>query len=224
IIQEKWAHFAHILKIPSSQWIRGSNGWMAKFKAKLGIWTFVQHGEAASVDEKMVTAEWKCLTMLCKSYHPKDVFNMDERGLIPPDCALANAIAHGLKSSKNRLTFALTCNALGTEKLEPLIIGRYQRLHCFKRRSGSELGLLYFFNTKAWMNHMIFQDWIAKLNLKCVAKQRHILLLLDNFTGHLLPPAPLTNVRVEFFHPNMTSHLQPLNSGIIQDFKSNFKT
>ncbi|KAG0141137.1 hypothetical protein CROQUDRAFT_29868, partial [Cronartium quercuum f. sp. fusiforme G11] len=76
----------------------------------------------------------------------------------PPDHALANAVAHGLKSSMNSLTFALTCNALGTEKLEPLIIGRYQRPHCFKRRSGSELGFVYFFNTKAWMNHMIFQD------------------------------------------------------------------
>ncbi|KAG0142148.1 hypothetical protein CROQUDRAFT_50691, partial [Cronartium quercuum f. sp. fusiforme G11] len=100
---------------------------MAKFKAKLGIQIFVQHGEAASVDEKMVAAEQKCLTILCKSYHPKDVFNMDETGLfyaIPPECALANAVAHGLKSSKNRLTFALTCNALGTKKLEPLIIGR----------------------------------------------------------------------------------------------------
>ncbi|KAG0148071.1 hypothetical protein CROQUDRAFT_42021, partial [Cronartium quercuum f. sp. fusiforme G11] len=89
----------------------------------------------------------------------------------------------------------LTCNALGTKKLEPLIIGRYQRPCCFKRRSGSELGFLYFFNTKAWMNHTIFQDWIAKLNLK-----------------------------VEFFHPNMTLHLQPLDSGIIQNFKSSFKT
>ncbi|KAG0143355.1 hypothetical protein CROQUDRAFT_48932, partial [Cronartium quercuum f. sp. fusiforme G11] len=199
------------------------NGWVADFKAKLGIRTFV-HGEAASVDEKMVTVEQKCLTILCKSYHPKDVFNMDETGLIPPDHALANAVAHGLKSSKNRFTFALTCNALGTKKLEPLIIQRYQRPCCFKRRSGSELGFLYFFNTKAWMNHMIFQEWIAKLNLKCVAEQRHILLLLDNFAGHLLPSAPLTNVRVEYFHLNMTSHLQSLNSGIIQNFQSNFKT
>ncbi|KAG0139090.1 hypothetical protein CROQUDRAFT_55210, partial [Cronartium quercuum f. sp. fusiforme G11] len=54
------------------------------------------------------------------------------------------------------VTFALTCNALGTKKLEPLIIGRYQRPHCFKGRLGSELGFSYFFNSKAWMNHMIF--------------------------------------------------------------------
>ncbi|KAG0151002.1 hypothetical protein CROQUDRAFT_33125, partial [Cronartium quercuum f. sp. fusiforme G11] len=37
-------------------------------------------------------------------------------------------------------------------------------------------------------------------------------------------PAPLKNVRVKFFQPNMTSHLQPLNDGIIQNSKSNFKT
>ncbi|KAG0149845.1 hypothetical protein CROQUDRAFT_28180, partial [Cronartium quercuum f. sp. fusiforme G11] len=37
-------------------------------------------------------------------------------------------------------------------------------------------------------------------------------------------PAPLTNFRVGFFQLNMTSHLQPLNGGIIQNFKSNFKT
>ncbi|KAG0144905.1 hypothetical protein CROQUDRAFT_46606 [Cronartium quercuum f. sp. fusiforme G11] len=137
---------------------------MAKFKAKLGIWTFVQNGEATNVDEKMVAGEWKCLTKICKSYHPKDVFNMDETGLLPPDHALANAVAHGLKSSKTRLTFALTCNALVTENLEPLINGRYQRLHCSKGRLGSELVFYYFFDSKAWMNHIIFQDCIALIS------------------------------------------------------------
>lgn len=44
---------------------------------------------------------------------------------------------------------------------------------------------------------------------------RHVLLLADNFGAHNVDYEP-TNVTLEFFEPNLTSHVQPLDAGIIR--------
>jgi len=53
-------------------------------------------------------------------------------------------------------------------------------------------------------------------------QDRQILLLLDNASSH---PADveLSNVALSFLPPNTTSHLQPLDSGIIKCFKSHYR-
>ncbi|OAD77058.1 hypothetical protein PHYBLDRAFT_142571 [Phycomyces blakesleeanus NRRL 1555(-)] len=54
------------------------------------------------------------------------------------------------------------------------------------------------------------------------AQKRKVLLILDNFSDHIVDYTS-TNVELLFLPPNTTSHLQPLNSGIIQAFKAYFK-
>jgi hypothetical protein len=54
-------------------------------------------------------------------------------------------------------------------------------------------------------------------------KNRHILLLLDNFSGHILEKEQFSNVNLKFLPPNTTSFLQPLDQGIINNFKLNYK-
>jgi len=53
-------------------------------------------------------------------------------------------------------------------------------------------------------------------------ENRHILLLLDNFAGHHVNYQP-SNIRLEFFEPNLTAHVQPLDAGIIQCFKACYR-
>jgi len=53
-------------------------------------------------------------------------------------------------------------------------------------------------------------------------QDRNVILLLDNFSGHSMAYRP-TNVRVEFFEPNLTSHVQPLDAGIIRCFKAKYR-
>jgi len=49
---------------------------------------------------------------------------------------------------------------------------------------------------------------------------RNILLLIDNAPTHnLLNSLNLTNVTIHCLPPNTTSHLQPLDAGIIHSFK-----
>ncbi|GFV42698.1 tigger transposable element-derived protein 6 [Trichonephila clavipes] len=53
-------------------------------------------------------------------------------------------------------------------------------------------------------------------------KTIYILLFLDNCTVHNNAP-PLSNVKLQFFHPNSTSKLQPLDQGIIHNFKTFYR-
>ena len=44
---------------------------------------------------------------------------------------------------------------------------------------------------------------------------------MDNAPSHVIPP--LSNVKIHFLPPTTTSHLQPLDSGIIQSFKKHYR-
>ena len=54
-------------------------------------------------------------------------------------------------------------------------------------------------------------------------QQRQVLLLLDNFSGHEITGLELSNTRVEYFKPNLTSQIQPLDQGVIQTFKAHYR-
>jgi hypothetical protein len=63
-------------------------------------------------------------------------------------------------------------------------------------------------------------DWDRRLNQQIPSRQ--ILLLQDNFSGHIVS-ARLKNIRVENFEPNLTAHIQPLDQGIIRCFKAHYR-
>lgn len=54
-----------------------------------------------------------------------------------------------------------------------------------------------------------------------IKSQRTVLLFVDNASPH--PHLKLKNVELIFFSPNMTSRCQPLDQGIIQQFKKLYR-
>jgi hypothetical protein len=56
-----------------------------------------------------------------------------------------------------------------------------------------------------------------------IKEQRHILLLVDNFSAHKISYTP-RNICIEFFEANMTSFVQPLDAGIIRCFKAHYRS
>lgn len=80
--------------------------------------------------------------------------------------------------------------------------------------------MTYKSNTNAWVTTREFQEFLIALEKDMRFRKRKILLLVDNCSSHLVPTdTPLQFVRVHFLPPNTTSHLQPLDAGIIQNFK-----
>ena len=88
----------------------------------------------------------------------------------------------------------------------------------------SSLPVCYFSQRKAWMTGEILEAILTQLNCRLSSSNRKILLLMDNAGCH---PGDLSvkfsNIKICFLPPKTTSTLQPLDLGIIQNFKVHYR-
>lgn len=68
----------------------------------------------------------------------------------------------------------------------------------------------------------LFHIWLQDFNKKIKASNRKVLLFIDNCGAHNNIPY-LSHVTVQFFPANTTSKLQPLDQGIIKNFKTLYR-
>lgn len=218
LIQEKATEFAAKLGKPN---FRASNGWLQNFKRRNEVGFKKITGESADVDDNVCTEWTEKLSDLTRGYTPEDIFNADETGLYYqclPDKTLAfkGDSCHGGKNSKNRVKLLLGANQTGTIKLKPLLIGKSKNPRCFKGVQSFPMD--YTSNPKSWMKSEIFANWLTNVDKEMIKKKKKILMFIDNCTAHGDVPK-LKNVKVEFLPPNTTSKLQPLDQGVIKNFK-----
>ena len=220
-----WSRLSQYQNTQEPKW---SNGWLEGFKKRHKIKEYVLHGEAgsAAIDCPEMVTQMADIRLLCKQYHPRDIFNMDETGLYwkrTPNRTLATEPGSGNKKAKDRITLALTANADGSEKLDPWIIGSSKNPRCFKNINRRLLQIQYRYNKSKWMTGVICEEFLRWFDHKM--QGRKVLLLIDNFSGHELATLlvggihGLQNTRVVWLPANTTSHWQPMDQGIIAAFK-----
>jgi len=56
------------------------------------------------------------------------------------------------------------------------------------------------------MTSHLYQEWILQWDRELQAKKQKVLLLQDNFSGHIIPEG-LQNIQVKNFEPNLTTHI-----------------
>ncbi|GBC19075.2 tigger transposable element-derived protein 6-like [Rhizophagus irregularis DAOM 181602=DAOM 197198] len=171
---------------------------------------------------------------------------------MPPNQTLSSKPVLGQKKDKTRITVLLGTNAIGTDKLKPWVIGNSKRPRPLSRVNFNHLPVHYRGNPKAWMNSEIFEEVLLDMDRHFRLQNKRILLLIDNAPSHFDPNyhppedemedlestknqgrrrrrqpnisrLQLTHVEVAFLPPNTTSHLQPLDAGIIASFKNHYK-
>ena len=83
LLRQKWTVFADAANIPIEDRLTLSNGWLARFKERLGIKEYRNHGEAGSADPEDVERERQRIQQFIRKhgYSERDIFNMDETGL-----------------------------------------------------------------------------------------------------------------------------------------------
>lgn len=123
--------------------------------------------------------------------------------------------------SNVRITLAFLVNAAGDKGL-PIVIGRAAPPKCFKgiKDKKKPLGIPYYSNAKAWMDFVIMSDILMMLYPKFAQQKRNVLLFLYNASSHSPELVDkFSNIKVIFLPKNTTSHLQPLDVGIIKNFQ-----
>lgn len=220
-----------------------SNGWLQKFKERHLIGRLKRHGEAGSVDLKALPSQRAEIQHQLRSFALHDIWNCDESGLqYNKQPAYSNVrkehgkVLAGVKLDKTRITTFHVTNADGSEKRKLLVIGRAQTPQAFRKNKINihNLPITYWFNKKAWMLSGLWYEFLRTLNEEMRIARRNIALLSDNCPSHPHPNSPpenyegpsppsLTNITLIYLPPNTTSHLQPLDQGIIASFKSAYR-
>ena len=95
----------------------------------------------------------------------------------------------GCKVSKKRMTVLLVANMDG--HLEPMVvINKSLRPRSFKRIGNDPTKLPSYIqcraNSRAWMDSLIFKEWIVAFDEKLQKENRKGLLFLDKFSCHVL--------------------------------------
>ena len=216
---------------------KGSNGWLEKRKKRY-IRQFTVSGESGDVQGATVDSWKERLPEIVQGYSKDDIWNMDETGVFwqaLPDCGFGQRgkKCKGGKKSKQIITIAFFVTAVGSKE-RPVVIWKYQNPRCMKHFDKSVLPVTYFSQTKAWMTGDVLESILTKLNSRLSYEKRSIILLLDNAIHHILlldnagcHPENLksrfSNIKVFFLPANTTSKLQPLDLGIIQNFKVHYR-
>ncbi|GFO27448.1 tigger transposable element-derived protein 4 [Plakobranchus ocellatus] len=146
---------------------KASSGWLDRFKCRHGIIYTTVCGEAASVDQTVVS-DWQntVLSELLKNSSPQDICNANKTGLFfrcLPDKphTFKGEKCSDDKQAKDRLTVLVAANMDNSRKLPLLVIGKAAKPQSSNIKS---IPVDYRTNKKAWMTSSIFEDWLRKLD------------------------------------------------------------
>ena len=117
----------------------------------------------------------------------------------------------------------LCCNATGSSKIPPLLIGTTANPHCF--RDGA-CPIPYVGQKNAWMDRVVFRHWWNNVFIPAIRSttREPVALIMDGCSGHDGSIVDETGqITIFFLPPNTTSMFQPLDQGIIAAVKSEYR-
>ena len=134
-----------------------------------------------------------------------------------------NNVREGKSRSLEVITIAFMVSAAG-DREDPVVIWTSERPRYFRGIEISSLPVKYFHQSKAWMTGNTLNKILSTFNSKMIQQKRSIVLLMDNAGCH---PQDIkekySNIKFVFLPPNTTSKLQPLDLGIIANFKTHYR-
>ena len=114
---------------------------------------------------------------------------------------------------------ALCANADESDKIKPVVIGKYLNLCCFKNVNHNNFSVIYDASTKAWMTEVLFQQWLKKFDMKMTDCKT--ILLIDNVPSYI-SNLNFYNTTIQSLSLNTTPCIQHMNTGIIMSFKCHY--
>jgi hypothetical protein len=151
--------------------------WLSRFRVRRRLQKMLLHGEGAKVNkfDPGLLATLDDLYAIIAQYDPKNVYNMDETGLVFRLLPRYNLLmldedistTRGKKKSKDQVSFIVCANAVGTHKIPCALIGKPKAPACIKDR---QWPIPYFNQTKAWMDVETCWKWFNEVFFPKVKK------------------------------------------------------
>jgi hypothetical protein len=193
------------------------------------------------LDEKIGLKNYLVDLIKQENYKPQDIFTIDEFQLfysLPLDQIFdVSSIDKGLKqsssSTENSLTIMIGTNIDGSEKLSPLVVGKYDMFNVsacsnssFKNLSVYStsrqnimnkiteiFNVFYNSNLNKWITSEMFQNYLLTLDhkLTSTSPNRKILILLDDSSSHRIINLKFRNIKLCYMKNN-ANYKNPYNS------------
>lgn len=225
-------------QFPETHSFTGSSGWLDRWKKRYGVRQLTVCGEKLSADVSSIENFKQDFKKQIKDngYTYDQIYNCDETGLnykMLPSKTLASGqekSAPGHKRSKERVTVMACSNASGKHKLPLMVIGKAARPRALKDISPKALPVYYKSQKSAWMDATLFTNWFKEEFVPSVTKflKRNgfpikAMLLMDNAPSHPGEELHVGNIVVKFLPPNVTSIMQPMDQGVLENIKKNYR-
>lgn len=143
--------------------LKCSSGWLEQLKRQHGVTSksIVAESTAMNCDTIGVWHQHQ-LQALLEKYEDKDIYNLDEAAffykmLQNRTFTTIGGSSSGGKQSKEHVTVLFGANATGEDKLPLLILGKVEKLRCF-RNANISYECIYSSNKRMWMTAAIFED------------------------------------------------------------------
>lgn len=209
-----------------------SSSWLAGFKKRHSIRLVRAFKESPTADKdaaKRFVEEFQKF-MEEENITEENIYNMGESGLVwkaLPSTTVTEdkeKCVKGYKGRKERIIIALCANALGTHKLTPLVINRYQNPRGL-RDNKDELPVI-FKAQNAWMTPSLFADWYEnefKPSVRAYQAtngvSKVVLLLADNEGYKMSADVQDDRFTIVYLPLSTISLIQPMDQGIIAKTK-----
>ena len=168
-----------------------------------------------------MTAPWKEITLptILAKYQLKDIFIANEFVLLYEALPSKSLLFRGKrfsggKYSKVRLTGMDVSNSLG-EKIPMFVIEKSASPRCFKHVRN--LPGRYQSQKKAWLDWMLFDEWLLGLDSMIDMQERKFVITVDNYPAHS-EVSGLNAINLQLLPPNTTSCTQPMSQGVIRRY------
>lgn len=213
--------------------------WISNFLSKMDVNISVLDEEIPKTPKVWTFEERSYLKEYFAKLPSADVFTLDETFLaynLPLDYA-----QYEISSIQRKVevaTVMLCANLDGTEKLKPLVVGKYENYKSFRNyfpnepvnsvgqstlgeKMAKKFDITYQSNTKSWLTSNLFHDWLVRWDKRLVAYNRKIWIVLDDSSSHRIINAHLQNITL--IYTSATSKFLPLNWGVLDEFKTRYR-
>nr|XP_012139071.1 PREDICTED: jerky protein homolog-like isoform X2 [Megachile rotundata] len=151
--------------LPSCSNFKLSRGWLAKFKRRHGIRIVnIRKEQAKVIKEKVDTFNNNLKKLIAeKNISIENIYNMAETRLVWKALPTSNSageqdkIIRDYKLQNDKITIALCTNALGINKIMPLVIYKYKNPSSLKHEVS--LPIIFKSQVNAMMDQELFIDW-----------------------------------------------------------------